>query len=614
MVKGDPTMPVIGIPVKKLQRFLDAELSSESLIEKLIQIGCDIDGITSLYRLKCTKCETIEEYYTKDNPPKQCGACQSELLEDGGSVELEAVEVIRMELLPVRPDTFDPAGLARAIRGLVQTDVGLAEYKTKKSNFTVNVDESVNSDSCSRPFIACAIIRGIKLDESFIRNIMTLQENLHWALGRNRKFASIGVYDLDTVKGDFHYTATDKAKTAFCPLGYPDTLMTPEEILTKHHKGKEFAFLLENSKKYPVLKDSENRVLSMPPIINSDETKVTLDTSNFFVDVTGTAERIVKKTLNIITSSIIEYFPEASLETVEIQYRDKSEYTPDFSPESAEIAPEKINSLLGLKLSNREISELLLKMRHGVEDRGDKLSVLVPAYRNDIMHERDLIEDVAISFGYKNFVPTLPSSFSVGEEKEKSKIEKSSCNIMSGLGYLEVTTLILTNEEKCYQRLLREDEENRIMLENPISSEQTILRTSILPGLLEIFNHNSHHELPQKIFEVGDVVFYDKDEPRSMSKESLSLAIAIMDPKSTFSLLKADTESFLRERNKEYGFREASYPFFIKGRQADIIIKENGKEEVVGFLGEVHPEVISNFGLSQPITAAEITLIPNCHS
>jgi len=597
-------MPVIGIPVDKLNKMLRLELDMDTLLDRLTQIGCDIDSVTSLFRLKCRKCGNIEEFYTQDNPPKQCGFCNVEW-KDGEITNLEPVRVIRMELLPVRPDTFDSGGLARMLRGFLGKEKGIPSYKTSAGSITVNVDKSVNSDECSRPYIACAVMRNMCMDEEFIKLIMNLQENLHWALGRNRKLASIGVYDLDTIEPDIEYTSVPMSESPFCPLGYPNTMMTPGEVLEKHHKGVQFANLLEGFKRAPVLRDSKGGILSMPPIINSDSTKVGFETKSFFIDVTGLSERVVQKTMNIITTAILEYFPEAVLEQVNIKYPDRNEVTPDFTPEEKSIESSAVNKLLGLKLSEEEVMDHLRKMRYDVKKENGKILVFVPAFRNDIMHERDIIEDVAISYGYRNFVPTMPSAQTVGSEKEKRIVENNSCSVMTGLGYLEVSTLILTNEDKNYTQVLQEIVEERVQIENPISSEQTMLRTNIFPGFFEIFQKNIHNELPQKIFEVGEVVFH---EAKHGSVENVHIAFAIMDPKSTFSLMKSEVESYLRETGQKYRFEVSNHPFFMHSRQADIFVTKKDGDVKIGFLGEVHPQVLSNCNLNQPVALSEIDI------
>jgi len=597
-------MPVIGIPVDKLNKMLRLELDMDTLLDRLTQIGCDIDSVTSLFRLRCNKCENIEEFYTQDNPPKQCGFCNADWKE-GEITNLEPVRVIRMELLPVRPDTFDSGGLARMLRGFLGKEKGIPPYKTNPGSITVKVDESVNSDECLRPYIACAVMRNMCMDEEFIKLIMNLQENLHWALGRNRKLASIGVYDLDTIEPDIEYTSVPMSESPFSPLGYPDTVMTPREVLEKHHKGIQFANLLKGFKRAPVLRDSKGTILSMPPIINSDSTKVGFGTKNFFIDVTGLSERVVEKTMNIITTSILEYFPDAVLEQVNVKYPDKTEITPDFTPEEKSIETSAVNKLLGLNLSDEEVLEHLRKMRYDVKKEDGKILVFIPAFRNDIMHERDIIEDVAISYGYRNFVPTMPSAQTVGSEKEKRTAENNACSVMTGLGYLEVSTLILTNEYKNYTQVLQEILEERVQIENPISSEQTMLRTNIFPGFFEIFQKNIHNELPQKVFEVGEVVFY---EAKHGSKENIRIALAIMDSKSTFSLIKGEVESYLRETGQKYRFEPSNHPFFMQSRQVDIFVTREGGEVRAGFFGEVHPQILSNWNLNQPVAFSEIDI------
>ena len=207
---------------------------------------------------------------------------------------------MRLDLLADRPDLFDVGGLARALRGTLGIESGLPKYAAKPSGLTVTVDKSLGDKSSYRPFIACAVMTLPPVDETSLIAIMKLQENLHWGVGRDRKLASIGVYDMATITGDITYRTIDPDKEPFVPLGMPGKKMSGRQILESHPKGMAYAELLADHKRYPVLVDAKDQVLSMPPIINSDETKLKKGTTRVFIDVTGISQAAVTKSLDTL--------------------------------------------------------------------------------------------------------------------------------------------------------------------------------------------------------------------------------------------------------------------------------------------------------------------------
>src|SRR5215212_9017145 len=175
------------------------------------------------------------------------------------------------------------------------------------------------------------------VDETSLVAIMKLQENLHWGVGRDRKLSSIGVYDLSAISGDITYRTIDPDKDPFVPLGMTGKKMTGRQIVESHPKGVAYAELLADHKRYPVLIDSKNQVLSMPPIINSDETKVKQGTSRVFIDVTGISQAAVTKSLDTLVCSLAEIG--GKIETVTIEEAESKErVTPDLTPRAKEIS------------------------------------------------------------------------------------------------------------------------------------------------------------------------------------------------------------------------------------------------------------------------------------
>jgi phenylalanyl-tRNA synthetase beta chain len=605
-------MPVVGIPVTLLTERIGADLSRDALIEKLQHLGCDVEGYAMLRRFKCRRCGNIMEITETQDPPVLCRRCGVDYGHADQRQDLGESEVIRMELLAVRPDMFDPGGLARTLRGYLGQDLGHRDYAVGPPVARVTVDPAVDTDVCPRPAIACAVVRGIAPDDDIIKVVMNLQENLHWALGRDRKHASIGVYDLDTVSlPDLVYRAVGPEELSFVPLGYdpaaPDTSLTPRRILEEHPKGTEYAGLLSGYQKYPLLADGAGGVLSMPPIINSEHTRVTDSTTSFFIDVTGSGRRLVGRTLNVLVTSLVELCPDITVEQVTIAYQGEEVVTPDFTPQIVTLGVAATARLLGIDLDEARLTELLQRMGHDVKPAGDgALEVAVPAYRNDILHPRDLMEDAAIAYGYHNITPVLVPTMTVGGERPVEGVSRVARETLCGLGYLEVMTLQLTCAERTYDALRLPRREDHAAVSHPISNEQTLLRPTLAPGLLDTLTANAHREYPQQIFEVGDVT--ELADTDTGARERRRVAGAVIGEKMGVTEVRAAVEAVLREFGWGVRTCSAALPQFLPGRGAKIVAVRRGTEREVGEVGELHPEVVEAFKLRHPAALFEVDL------
>ncbi len=605
-------MPVVGIPVERLRELLGAEISPEDLLTKLGHLGCDVEGYSVLKRVRCNRCEAVIELTETEDIPPLCDTCGAELRED--HTELSPLEVLRMELLAVRPDMFDPGGLARVLRGYLGQETGAPHYEVGEPVLRLRVDPVVKQETSYRPRIACAVIENVELDLDALKILMKLQENLHWAVGRNRKHASIGVYDLDTLEGDLTYTAEDPDDFRFAPLGAEGSgaehAVPMRAILEEHPKGVAYAHLLEGFSAYPVLKDARGQVLSMPPVINSEETKVTVQSKRLFIDVTGLRRRVVERTLNIMVSSLLENVPGARVQAVTIEDPDEGEsrVTPDFSVQEVKVSPARATRTLGIDIDTHQAVELLRRMRHEAEVTGpDEVTVGVPGYRNDIIHQIDLIEDLAIAYGYHNIPPTLVPTFTVGRERPVELLADKMRATFQGLGFLEVMTLVLTNPEVHDDALGAERTGNAVEVAHPISSEQTMLRTRLLPGLLATLEHNLTQPLPQRIFEVGDVTRLDPAS-ETRAREWRHFACGMISTREGFEDIKALAEALLREVGVEWELRPIDEPPYLKGRAAEAVwVGQDAPEagtRLLGF-GEINPEVLERFHLQNPTVALE---------
>ena len=605
-------MPVIGIPIDMLEDRLSVDLNRDTLVTHLLHLGCDVEGFATLKRFKCGKCGNIAEITETQNPPVECPGCGYDFREDESArLDGGTSDVIRMELLAVRPDIFDPGGLARALRAYIGKETGLKVYSFEPSTVTVDVDPNTQGESCPRPAISAAVVRNVKLDDDLIKAVMKLQENLHWALGRDRKHASIGVYDLRTVKGNkITYRGGEPDKVKFVPLGVsPDAegaLMSLRGVLENHPKGVAFKRLLEGYKLYPLLQDSEGGVLSMPPIINSEATKVRDDTSSFFIDVTGTNRVLTNKTLCILVTSLKELQPDVVVEEVRVSYPDGEVITPDMTVQKVNLDTSETSELIGVKLTRDQICGLLERMAHGVriiDDSNGLVEVEVSSYRADILHPRDLMEDVAIAYGYHNIEPVLVPSMTVGRAHPVEETASMIRQCMVGLGYWEAMTLALTSKEKAFDAMRLESDSRAVVLAHPISTEQTILRVSLLPGLLETLSANTNRELPQKLFEVGPVTLLDEDSETG-AVEKLFLGAVLIDATAGAADARSLCEATLREIGVEAEIRNGERGCYMDGRCGEIVIE--GK--VCGALGEINPSVLERFNLGHPVAAFEMDL------
>lgn len=609
-------MPIIDMPVDLLLRRLASAgttpIRLDDLVELLPKLGCGVEEVADMQQYVCKACGKIYDRTPVQGPALLCSNCGVDFRATPGDLEdLGPSKVLRLDMLPVRPDIFDPGGMARCIRGYLGIQTGLPEYVLSAARLRVKVDPELSKAESYRPYIACAVVRNVQLDSSTIKVVMNLQEDLHWALGRDRKLASIGVYDLDTLSGDvFHYDAVDPDGLRFIPLGFPPqdpaSALTPREILDRHQTGQAYAHLLRPLNKYPLLRDGQGTVLSMPPIINSESTRVAMQTRQFFIDVTGLSRRTVDRALNIIVTSLSEIMPQIAVECVVIESPEGVLITPDLTPQQMTLSVRQAAETIGIELNAAQLAELLESMGHDVEETGrpDQLKVLVPAYRNDVMHPVDLIEDAAIAYGYENLRPELVPTFTVGSPQPIEERSATARRVMTGLGFHQVMTLVLTSELAAFGKWRIKPDPRTVEIENPISTEQTICRVSLLPGLLETLASNKQYDLPQHLFEVGDCCFVDPQAETGAREERL-IAAAMIGTQVGYADIRAVTDALVHEMGAVCTVRPTEHPSYIPGRVA--ALSDAGGSRI-GTMGELHPELLEAYGLKHPVSVMELSL------
>jgi len=510
--------------------------------------------------------------------------CEIETIED---------EIVEYEATHDRPDLFSVEGLARALKGLLEIETGLRKFDTTDKGFKL-----LSNGPDYRPYVLGAVVRNVSLDEEAVRQLMGLQERLHTTYCRNRRRVSIGLYDLDTIKPPIEYKAVDPTSISFIPLEETEE-MNLLEILEKTEKGRAYAHLVKGREKYPLLVDSNGKVLSFPPIINSEDTKVTEETKNIFIDVTGTHLQDMMEVLTIVATSVAERGE--LIEYVTVIKGSDTLKTPNLEPFKLEFDPGLVEKVGGVNVSREEAKKYLEMMRHGVKVEKNKLEVVVAPYRLDVLHPVDLVEDILMAYGYDNLEPEPLWSTHWGMIHPIERFTKSVRDLMVGLGFQEVANYMMSNPETLVTKMGLQDVK-LIEVVNPKMEKYTCLRNWIIPQLLEVIAVNEGLGWPLKIFEVGDVVIVDEREDNRARSER-HLAALIASPETTLTDILVVLKALLKSLRIEYKLVEDIHPSFIDGRFARV---KAGEE--LGIVGEIHPKVLGAFEIKVPVSVLELNL------
>ena len=542
-------MPTITLNKKEFEKLVGKELPLDELKDRISMLGTDLEGI------------------------------------EGNEIEVE--------VFPNRPDMLSEQGFARAFSSFIGQKTGLRNYDVVPSENVVAVDGSVAG---VRPYTVCAIIKGLSLDDEKIREIVQVQEKLHVTHCRKRKKGAIGIYPMESITFPITYCAKAPSDIRFRPLE-EDREMSAEELLLENPTGQEYGHLLEGLDAYPLFIDATGAILSMPPIINAHRTgKVTEDTTEVFIECSGFDRELLEHCLNILVTAFADMG--GSIHSVTLEYPDGKRTTPDLTPATMPLDTAYINKRLGLQLTYDEVSEYLRRMGYDVDDG----TVHIPAYRTDIMHPVDLVEDVAIAYGYENFEPELPEKGTVAQEAPFSKFKAIVADILIGRKLLEVNTFHLTNA-KLQREYMNNPSQPVIRLQNALSHEFDTLRSWVLPSVLEVLSENKHNEFPQNIFCMGSAFMADSSKETGI-KEPERLVVSLCGENATFTSIMQELDYLLRMLGSTYEVIEAEHPSFIPGRVGRIKVGE----KKVAYIGEVHPQVLSNWKIEQPVAAFELNL------
>ncbi|MCX6801337.1 MAG: phenylalanine--tRNA ligase subunit beta [Candidatus Diapherotrites archaeon] len=550
-------MPTLDVSKKDFEKLVGKKFDEQGLEEVLEYVKCEIDSV------------------------------------DGNNLKVDCKETNR-------PDLWSTEGLAREIRARIGKEKGIRKYVVGESSVNVFVDSNLEK---VRPFIACAVLKGVKVDGDFVVQMVQLQEKICETFGRKRKEAAIGLYDFDVMKPPVYYKGFKDNEIEFVPLEWK-VPMRPSEIISQHEKGKIYGWLVQGSAVYPIVMDANKMVASMPPIINSNATgKVTEKTKNLFVEVTGFSLETIETALEVMCMALADRG--GKIYSCKINYSKGKIYpktflkTPRFLTKKISFEKALVEKKTGLKLNDAKVKELLERARYNVKIDAKKIVVEYSSCRTDILHPVDVIEDLLISYGFNKIVPRQIKMSVIGSQLKEISLFDSARDACVGIGLQEVLTYNLTSKE--IQGKNFHIDEQFVEIANPVSLNYGILRKRLAPQLVNFLAKNKSELYPQRIFEVGTCLELDKDAPNGV-KQTTNLCVALSSSKVNFTDIKSALVSICNYLNLKVELRRKEFPFMGENC-AEIIV--NGKK---GFIGEINKKTLENFGIKNQVALLEFPL------
>lgn len=534
----------------------------------------------------------------------------------------------KIEIPANRYDMLCIEGIAQALNEFLgRREQPQYKLSPQVPNVSLTVDESTLQ---GRPYAAAAILRNVKFTQRSYDSFLALQDKLHSNLCRNRTLVAMGTHDLDALSPPFTYKFLAKDEISFIPLNQTKEVKGEDFVefyKQDKHLGK-FIHIIEDFPKLPVILDSKNNIASLPPIINSERSKVSLDTKNVFIEVTATDKTKAEIVVNQLVAMFSHYCDDQfSIEPVEIvsKHNNESRVTPNLTPRVMQAEIDYINSCLGLKLTPAEIVALLKKMSlvaSPSKTDANLLDVQIPITRPDILHQADIMEDAAIGYGYNNLPKSAMAASSnlSGAPLPINKVSDILRNASAQSGWLEVMPLTLCSHDECFKFLNQSDDSRAVKLANPKTAEYQVVRTTLIPGILKTIRENRKHTLPIKVFESGDVVFKDESLERRAFNERHWAAVHA-GKTSGFEhaqgllgkIMQTMRTPWLAEPSKstEKGYwieEDVENKTYFPGRGAKVFYRhKNGEDaKVVGSVGVLHPQVLNQFEIPYAASAVEI--------
>ena len=500
----------------------------------------------------------------------------------GYSISID--QEVKIELNPDRPDLFSFVTLNSASQ-VYYGSRAARNIRFERSKRPIYFKSSAKR---LRPFFTMFEATGRPIGDN-MTDLIDYQEKLHESIGKGRKKVSIGIHDRSRLNFPITYEGHEKNDVSFTT--YDGFYGTAEQILESHPRGLEYKHLINSDNLVPIISDCKGNVLSMPPIVNGSITKVERDSSRFLIDITGTEMRPVRAAAWMLANYFNSLDYKISLP--EIVSESKEEHLKTWKEGSVMLSLDSVSSVLGVLIQAKTAKRNLRKM--DLRASGDEypIEVMIPGYRDDIMGEVDVIEDLAKSISYSK-IPEKPISLPLsGKASEINDFSYMLRNIFLGSSFQEVMTYVVSAAGIYDELGLHSNYE----IMNPKSSDFSFIRSALYPGMLDFLKRNKNRSIPQKIFEIGHVVEGDK--------EKVNACLMMIGPRANYASMKSIADAIMqRISGTKVDVKLASIPAIIDGRGGNVFV--NG--EVTGIIGEVHPKHLDFFELSFPVCFMELNL------
>ncbi|XP_020858474.1 phenylalanine--tRNA ligase beta subunit isoform X1 [Phascolarctos cinereus] len=587
-------MPTVSVKRDLLFRALGRTYTDEEFDELCFEFGLELDEITS-----------EKEIISKEQ----------------GDERAEGASDVILYKIDVPANRYDLLCLEGLVRGLqvFKERIKAPRYKRIKPN-NGQIQRLIIMEETAevRPYAVAAVLRNIKFSRARYDSFIELQEKLHQNICRRRALVAIGTHDLDTISGPFTYTAKPPSDIKFRALTQTKEHTACElmDLYKTDNHLKHFLHIIENKPLYPVIYDSNGVVLSMPPIINGDHSKITLKTRNVFIECTGTDLTKAKIVLDVIVTMFSEYCEKQfTVEAAEVIYPDGKSYTyPELAYRKEMVKADLINKQIGISETPANLAKLLTRMylKSEVIGDGNQIEIEIPPTRADIIHACDIVEDAAIAYGYNNIQMTIPKTYTIANQLPLNKLTELLRHDLAAAGFTEALTFALCSQEDIADKLGMDISATKaVHIANPKTAEFQVARTTLLPGLLKTIAANRKMPLPLKLFEISDIVL--KDSSRDVGARNHRHLCAVYYNKNPgFEVIHGLLDRIMQlldvpfGEDKGYVIKAAEGSAFFPGRCAEVFVKGQS----VGKLGVLHPDVITKFELTMPCSALEISVEP----
>ncbi|XP_055851350.1 phenylalanine--tRNA ligase beta subunit isoform X1 [Episyrphus balteatus] len=589
-------MPTIGVKRDLLFNALGKKYTDDEFQQLCFAFGLELDEVT-----------TEKQMLTKEQGDVAAAQDASEEI------------IYRIDIPANRYDLLCMEGLVTGLL-VFQEKIKPPQFKLVEPKGGIKARETLKilpETAQIRPFAVAAVLRNITFTQESYNSFIDLQDKLHHNICRKRTLVAIGTHDFDTIKGPFTYEAREPQNINFIPLNQTKSMNGNElmEFYTNHAQLKQFLPIIRDSPVYPVIYDSQGIVLSLPPIINGDHSKISLKTKNVFIECTATDLTKAKVVLDTIVCMFSAHCADKfTIEPCNVEYPDGSVSTyPEIAYRTEKISAAKANAAVGITEEPQKMANMLTKMYLETTLVGDdELHVRIPPTRHDVIHACDIYEDVAIAYGYNNITKSLPSFMHIAKQFPLNKLTEQLREQVAQAGFTEALTFTLCSRDDIGTKLNKLIENlPAVHISNPKTLEFQVVRTSLLPGLLKTLVANRKMPLPLKLFEVSDVVLAEDDTEVGARNERRLCAVNCS-KSAGFEVVHGLLDRVMQllevpwKSGEGYYLQASEDSSYFPGRCANVMYKN----APIGKIGVLHPTVLSAFELTTPCSVVEISIEP----